>query len=257
MIQRKDKPQIGKEEALKLGQNRLKEIPKLTNVTDAALAVKPKKKKVADDFDLKRAIVLNFTRHSEPKKLMDLLSDTYEHIRLFRPIDDGLFVEGTIATTKINPLVSNPLKITDKTKSQQIEEWLNMYLTTKREDNNLFPLDPMGDYFVILPMKDAQVAIEILQALTAIKNVDWMLVWSIYNENTAEFEISEIVSTKGVYQSWKKKAGAVSDITNRRKQLLLTELSQAQDKTKYAKELSADDYKLIEYQIKKGQEKTQ
>ena len=249
---RKEKPVITKEQAQELGQQRLKRIPHLSNVDNAAAAVKPKTKKVEDDFELRRAIILNFTRHGEPPGLLDKLSNVYKYIRLFRPCDNGLFIEGTIGKSKTNPLVSNPVQVTKKTKSQQIEEWLNVYLTTKREDNNLFPLDPLGDYFVILPTKDAQMAIEIYTALTAIKNVDWMLVWPIFNENTAEWELGEIISTKGVYQSWKKKAATVTDITTSRKQLLIAQFSQAENKKEFASSLDADNYKLIEYYIKKN-----
>jgi hypothetical protein len=243
---------ISREEARQLGQEKVRRVPKLTNKEDAAASVKGKRQKTERDYHSKRAVVLNFTRHSEPSDLYETLKGQYEYVRIFRPIDDGLFVLGTISSTKVNPLVSNPVETTNKTKSQQINEWLHTYLTTDRE--GVYPLDPCGDYFLILPQKDSQIALEILTALGGIKNVDWFIVWSIYNENTSEFEISEIVSSKGVYLSWKKKAASVADITTRKKQSLLASLSQAESPEEFLASLSEADKKLIEYSLSKKKE---
>jgi hypothetical protein len=252
-IAKKPMIRITKEEAQKLGQEKVTKIPHLTNVEAAKEAVKFRSKKTESDYEMKRAVILNFTRHSEPHNLIDVLSQEYKHIRLFRPIDEGLFVLGKTDKTKINPLVSNPIETSEKTKSQQIEEWLYKYFTTKRS-NGVYPLDPMGDYYVILPQKDAQIALEILTALGAIKNIDWLIIWSIYNEQESQFEIAEVVSTKGIYQSWKKQVSEVSDITNRRRQNLLAELSQAEDKELFTNKLSEEDFNLIKYHIKKEAE---
>jgi hypothetical protein len=245
---------VTKEEAKHLGQEKVKKIPLLTNKDAAVDTVKAKRQKTEDDFAMKRAVVLNFTRHSEPENCVDVLGSEYKHIRIFRPIDAGLFVLGTTNTTKTNPLISNPVETSDRTKSQQIDQWLNTYLTTKRE-SGLYPLDPAGDYFIILPQKDAQIAIEILTALNGIKNVDWYIIWTVYNEISTQHEIAEIVSTKGIYQTWKKKAASVSDITNRQKQLLLSQYSQSNNKEEFIKGLSEEDYKLIEYNLEKEKEK--
>jgi hypothetical protein len=244
---------VTKEEAKHLGQEKVKKIPLLTNKDEAVDTVKAKRQKTEEDFAMKRAIVLNFTRHSEPQNCIDVLKTQYKNVRIFRPIDQGLFVMGTTNTTKTNPLVCNPINTSNKTKSEQIHEWLETYLTTKRDDG-LYPLDPMGDYFIILPQKDSQIALEILTALNAIKNIDWYIIWAVYNEHTTQFEIAEIVSTKGVYLSWKKKAASVSDITNRRKQLILSQLSESINKEAFIASLDPEDYKLIEYNLKRKEE---
>lgn len=239
---------VSKEEALILRDKKIDKIPKLTNRDSAKNATKPKVK--VNKMESDRAIVLNFTRHSEPEDTIDLLNTRYKNIRLFRPIDEtGLYIVDNEAHTRINPLVSNPLETSVKTKSQQIYDWLYEYLTTRR-DNGLHPLDSSGDYYVILPHKDAQIALEILTALNGIKNADWFIIWSVYDDRKAIFSVAEIVSTKGIYDTWKKVSTQVSDIDNRRKHKLLAVISDFEtidEQQGYISKLSQEDYKLIEY----------
>lgn len=244
------KEKIPREEALIMRDKRINKVPKLTNKIEAKEAAKLKTKRT--DIDSDRAIVLNFSRHSEPEDTIDLLSQQYKNIRLFRPIEEkGLYIVDSVGNTKYNPLVTNPIERGIKTKSQQIYDWLYTYLTTKR-DNGLYPLDSNGDYYIILPHKDAQISIEILTSLNGIKNTDWFVIWSVYNEHQSIFQISEIVSTKGLYDSWKKVATEVSDISNRRKHRLLTDLTEldsVRKKQEFIDNLSQEDYELIEYAL--------
>lgn len=246
------KDKIPREEALILRDRNIDKVPKLTNKDAAKGATKLKTKKTEIDSD--RAIILNFSRHSEPEDTIELLSERYKHIRLFRPIEEkGLYIVDNVGNTKYNPLVSNPIERGVKTKSQQIYDWLYTYLTTKRE-NGLYPLDSNGDYYIVLPHKDAQISLEILTSLNGIKNTDWFIIWSVYNEHEGVFNISEIVSTKGLYDSWKKVSTEVSDISNRRKHKILaelTELTTVQEKQQFIDNLSEEDYTLIAYALNK------
>lgn len=246
MVSKKDK--IDLSDGIKLRDNRIDKVPLLTNRDAAKSGTKVPVKK--NKVDTNRAIVLNFTRHSEPEDTIDLLNTRYKNIRLFRPIDEtGLYIVDNEAHTRINPLVSNPLETSVRTKSQQIYDWLYEYLTTRR-DNGLHPLDSSGDYYVILPHKDAQIALEILTALNGIKNADWFIIWSVYDDRKAIFSVAEIVSTKGIYDTWKKVSTQVSDIDNRRKHKLLATISDFEtidEQQGYISSLSQEDFKLIEY----------
>lgn len=250
------KDKIDRETALVLRDKRIEKVPRLTNKEAARDATKPKTKRT--DIDSDRAIILNFSRHSEPEDTMELLGEQYKNIRLFRPIEEkGLYIVDNVGNTKYNPLVTNPVERTVKTKSQQIHDWLYTYLTTKRE-NGLYPLDSNGDYYLVLPHKDAQISLEILTSLNGIKNTDWFIIWSTYNEHKGIFTISEIVSTKGLYDSWKKVSTEVSDIANRRKHKLLSDFSELETTHKkqvFINNLSDEDYSLIEYALSRRVDK--
>ena len=181
-----------------------------------------------DENGLKtRAVVINFTRHTTPDDLYPLLLTKYKHIKSYRPDDAFMFIE----TDKINPdpintLVSNPIKKSNLTKSQQIQVWLTNLFTTLQEGELNYCFDLQGDYYIILPQRDAQLAVEIMMALNAISKIDYLLVWSTYSSYKAQFIITEIVSSKGYYLEWKSKSDSVTGITDKLKQRVISRFSE-------------------------------
>lgn len=181
-----------------------------------------------DENGLKtRAVVINFTRHTTPDDLYPMLLTKYKHIKSYRPDDAFMFIE----TDKINPdpintLVSNPIKKSNLTKSQQIQVWLTNFFTVLQEGEVNYCFDLQGDYYIILPQRDAQLATEIMMALNAISKIDYHLVWSTYSSYKAQFVITEIVSSKGYYLEWKSKADSVTGITDKLKQRVISRFSE-------------------------------
>lgn len=240
------------EEAIALRDQRINRVPKLTNRKEAREGNKPKTK--ITELNDNRAVVLNFTRHAEPRDLIPLLQQNYRHIRLFTPVKELYVVDHVDHTQETKrKIVSNAPDRGEETKSQQISKWLKEFLTTKR-NNNTYPLDFYGDYYVILPQKDAQMSVEILTALQSIKNIDWLTVWTVFDENTQEFIVSEVVSTKGIFSTWKKQVAEVTDITNRRKGVLMTKYSQLEteeERKEFIDSLSDEEYLLCEFALKR------
>lgn len=174
-----------------------------------------------------RAICINFTRHTTPEDLYPLLQTRYKHIKSYRPDDSFMYLESeSINPDPINTLVSNPIKKSNLTKSQQIQVWLTNFLTVLQEGEVNYPFDLQGDYYIILPQRDAQLATEIMMALNAISKIDYHLVWSTYSSDRAQFVITEIVSSKGYYLEWKSKADSVTGITDKLKQRVINRFSE-------------------------------
>ena len=181
-----------------------------------------------DENGLKaRAIVINFTRHTTPDDLYPLLQTKYKYIKSYRPDDAFMYIEtDTINPDPINTLVSNPIKKSNLTKSQQIQVWLTNFFTVLQEGEVNYCFDLQGDYYIILPQRDAQLATEIMMALNAISKIDYHLVWSTYSSYKAQFIITEIVSSKGYYLEWKSKADSVTGITDKLKQRVISRFSE-------------------------------
>lgn len=181
-----------------------------------------------DERGLKeRSIVINFTRHTTPEDLYPLLQTKYRHIKSYRPDDAFMFIEtDSINPSAVNTLVSNPIKKSNLTKSQQIQVWLTNFFTVMQEEEVSYPFDLQGDYYIILPQRDAQLATEIMMALNAISKIDYNLVWSTYSSYKAQFVITEIVSSKGYYLEWKSKADTVTGITDKLRQRVISRFSE-------------------------------
>lgn len=247
---------ITKAEGIILRDKRIARVPKLVNREEAREAAKVKVKNTGASDN--RAIILNFTHHSEPNDLRQVMLANYERIQIFQPLEGkGLFIYDNTDHVKYNPLITQRTATTEKSKSEQIHEWLYEYLSTKRH-NGMYPLDCNGDYYVLLPQKDGQVAVEIMLALRGIKNIDWYPIWTIYNQKEKNFLIGEITSSKGIYNAAKKISSDVDQISEKKKVKILNGFSALEDDAeaqKYLDDLSEEDYNLIEHALTRRLEK--
>lgn len=162
-----------------------------------------------------RAVILNFTKHPQPASLRERLQQKYKYVVNVSPNVAYRFVP-YCEDVVTNELTTNNLVVSDLTRTQQLDAWLEDYFSTQSQTG--YALDHDADYYVILPSSDGETATHIMLALMGISNREWFFIWSDINNSTGEYDPNRIISLKSVKQHWKGAAHRVTGISKRKEE---------------------------------------